>query len=245
MPAVTVRVSEKLSVPKLTPAAMPSGKWWMAMAATNSAAERDASESSLAPIIPVSRGPSRLSALRKAAPPITPSGVRKIAALPPSSNDGATSPSAAAPSIIPAAAPVSESSSLGGMFPSRKPASAPARQHAAMAAAVKNTYISKKFNPRSRARPRKTAALYAILCRAAGGGVREKTPQSRVTLRRCCLYHCFSSMSGRKSLYCVSYAQLYSAQSANFATARVEMPMGWSVPAPATQPPGQAIPSSR
>ena len=55
----------------------------------------------------------------------------------------------------------------------------------------------------------------------------------------------FSSISGRYSMYGVSFAHWKGASAANFATA-CALFSGWrSVPAPLTQPPGQAMPSSR
>ena len=66
MPLVTVTASERFPVPKLTPAAMPSGKWCIAMAATNKSACRHASSLPFVmPMPPASRGPTMFMPLKK------------------------------------------------------------------------------------------------------------------------------------------------------------------------------------
>ena len=55
----------------------------------------------------------------------------------------------------------------------------------------------------------------------------------------------FSSIRGRYSMYGVPLAQVKHASELNASTSLCDCSMGRSVPAPAMQPPGQAMPSSR
>ena len=108
MPPAMASARGMSSVPKPTPAARPSGRLWMAMAATNSSTrsrwgERSAGARGSRPESCCIRAASRSSSSRNAAPHRIPVEVMRTAQVPPLSSDGRIRPATAALSMMPAA----------------------------------------------------------------------------------------------------------------------------------------------
>ena len=144
IPPAMVRASALLPEPKPTPAAMPSGKLWMAMASTKSMIllTRSVPSGWLSWSTPTRRcrwGTRRSMRLRASAPQKTPAMVISTANLPPFSREGRIRPMTAADSITPAAKLRTMSLKVWVIFLKAKPSSAPTTVAPPTPRAVNNT----------------------------------------------------------------------------------------------------------